>query len=532
MDIEAQGLSRRSFVQGMAAGSLGLAAAGALVGCGSSASAAGMPDRWDQEADVVVIGFGAAGYAAAIEAAGSGASVLILEKMPLEQAGGASSCFGGIMTAVSKETIVNDSHGRYTEEDASAISAEATAQVASVKKLGVPFREDFVFLVQGGGKVVYDALVKSMSGVTGVTVAYSSPAKSLVQDGATREVRGVLAERDGQEIYVKANKAVIITSGGYIANNDLTDLFHYPGLKTLTVGSPADTGDGLIMGLAAGAALNTMGKSYDWFEFAFRAISEEYGTGITCRQWTTADLMLGTDSSPLHDSRIFVNLDGQRFMNEKYVLTHDKGQLPFLDFSGAVFAAKKEWLNVPAFYVCDDTCIKSGPLGKAEADKDWTWAVTQGIYEWSDDNSAEIEAGWLIKADTLEELAAKMTAKTYWGGEDRTVDAAALKATVERYNADCAAGVDPYGRTAEKLKPIETPPFYAAELCPCGVYNVGGLKTNARSQTLDANDEPIPRLYSAGNVGHGTYLSPLGVPGVMARGALAARDAVALEAWE
>lgn len=530
-------LTRRSFLTGLAAGSVGLAASTVLSGCGSDKSEAAvttfLPESWDQEADIVVVGYGSAGAGAAMAAADAGANVILLEKEPEATAGGASSCFGGIIAGTADtKLLIGNAMGTMTDATAQKIGDEAAKQIEWMFKEGLEMRTDYPYLAVGAGAGVYKFLKEQVAKKSGISIQYGTPAKALIQDPKTKEVVGVVAEKGGSQIYVKAKKAVIITSGDYTANQRVMSQLHAPGLKIACVNSPASTGDGLMMGLAAGAALDNMGLSIDWFEFAFRTPTEKFGTAVSHRQWETPDLMNETDSSKLNNSRIFVNMSGQRFMNEKRALTHDKSYpLPFLNFTAPLWG-EKGWQNLPAFLVCDDAEIKSGPLGKVPRDNEWEWAIARGIYNWSDDNSAEIEAGWLIKADTLDELATKMTAKAYIEGKpDKTVDAAALKATVAQYNEICASGNDPFGRPAATLKPIATPPFYAIELMACAVYSTGGLRYNENAQTVDNNDKPIPRLYSAGNVGQGLALGPYGVPGCLACGTIAARHAVALDAW-
>lgn len=106
-------LSRRGFLKGGTAAALGGVVAAALpaVADAAPACASALPKRWDATADVVVIGSGFAGLTAAVEARGAGASVLILEKMPVH--GGNSIINGGDFAAAGntfqKEAGVEDS---------------------------------------------------------------------------------------------------------------------------------------------------------------------------------------------------------------------------------------------------------------------------------------------------------------------------------------------------------------------------------------------------------------------------------------
>ena len=524
-------LDRRKFIAGAAVAAAGSALAATRPASSFASEAAGTDTAWDYEADIVVVGLGGAGAAAAMDAANAGEQVIVLEKMPQEQAGGNTSCFGGIFNGPTAGSMHGKSLGAMSEELAADISETGTRWVDWVHEQGVPFNEDFPFLVVGAGPVAYSAIRGAVHDTNGIEVFYATPAVRLVQDKETREVRGVVAELDGTEARFKARKGVILTCGGYAANEQMLQSRHFQGMKMTTVGSPANTGDGLNMGLAAGGSEMHMGKSYDWFDFAFAKPSDELGTAVTQRRWDTSDLMLGTERD-YHDSRIFVNLNGERFMNEALTVTHNKDQLAFMDLEGMMLNYT-DWKNMPAFLVCDQNYIDSTAVGKVATDDEWTWMRTQNLYEWSDDNQAEIDCGWLLKADTLDELASKMVATKYVSGDEVTVDAEALKATVDAYNAACDTGTaDPFGKPENHMKPLETPPFYAIELCPCVVYTIGGLATDDAGRVVDYMGEAIPRLFAAGDIGQGVETAPIGIGGCMARGSIAARNAITLENWD
>ncbi|MCT8987636.1 FAD-dependent oxidoreductase [Shewanella phaeophyticola] len=525
-------ISRRKFLKGATA--VGAAVSTTLLPISSIAATA--PKKWDQETDIIVIGFGSAGSAAAIAASEENLNVTLLEKMPEETAGGATSCYGGIFMSFAGrkgKNFIERSMGSMTPETARKISDEINVQIKWAKDKGLKMQKENPFLVEGEGKAFYKLLKTWVMETPRITIKYSTPATSLIQDPETKEILGVIAQDDGKEIKIKARKGVIITSGDYNANKDMIRQFNFPGLDVATINSPASTGDGMKMGMAAGGALDNMGKGFDWMEFAFREPTEKFGTAITHRTWDTADLVRGTDNSPLNNSRIFVNMDGERFMNEKTLLTHEKFYpMPWLNFTDNTHKGKPVgWDNLPMFLVCDQKELDSATLGKVIGDNNWGWASVQNIYEWSDDNRAEIESGWLIKADTLEELAAKMKAKPYLSTETpRIIKPDALKATVTKYNEGCKSGNDEFDRPKETLKPLsQNGSYYAIELMACGVYNTSGLRYNIHAQTLDYNNEPIPRLYSAGNVGQGLALWPYGVPGCMATGKIAAKHAAKLK---
>ena len=81
------------------------------------------------------------------------------------------------------------------------------------------------------------------------------------------------------------------------------------------------------------------------------------------------------------------------------------------------------------------------------------------------------------------------------------VDAAALSATVARYNELCAKGVDEdFGKPAEYMIPVEGDEYYAFRMTPGTSVTFGGLEIDTGAHVLDTNNQPIPGLYAAGEV--------------------------------
>ena len=118
------------------------------------------------------------------------------------------------------------------------------------------------------------------------------------------------------------------------------------------------------------------------------------------------------------------------------------------------------------------------------------WNVLVEDYEWSWDNSVEIEKGWLHRADTLEELAPLIG-----------VDPELLVASVERYNAACAAGFDEQlGRDPSTLVALGDGPYYAFTSAPMLAWSNGGPRRNEHAEVLDPFGETIAGLYAAGGV--------------------------------
>ena len=159
---------------------------------------------------------------------------------------------------------------------------------------------------------------------------------------------------------------------------------------------------------------------------------------------------------------------------------------------------------------------------------------------WSDDNLEEIEKGWAVQADTVAELAEKLG-----------IDPDTLVATVDKWNADIIAGEDTlFGRPIENVKntaylaqdndnassaPLDTPPFYAVAQYPTLLNTQGGPRRNVEAQVLDVFGEPIPRLYSSGELGSLWGLIYQGAGNnaeALVFGRIAGANAAALENWD
>jgi hypothetical protein len=233
---------------------------------------------------------------------------------------------------------------------------------------------------------------------------------------------------------------------------------------------------------------------------ACKAGSVEVGDGLVIDS-----LGYGCPSATSYPA-IYVNRYGNRFMNEYCYSGHndqtkeyDEYEEKFKATDGLDFS---DWPNIPFYVIFDSVAMKAGPLVATGGPN--TGSRYNGIhqlYNWSSDNSAELAKGWIVTADTPQDLGAKIMCRDFFG---RVVgmNAAGLAATVTAYNAMCAAGVDTaFGRPASALKPLANPPFYAVELIECQTNTGGGPAHDQYARTLDVNNNPIPRLYSPGELG-------------------------------
>jgi succinate dehydrogenase/fumarate reductase flavoprotein subunit len=559
-DKNEKGITRRDFVKGSAAGGV----AGLVVGAGGAAlltnSKPWLPKTWNYEADVVVVGTGYAGLNAAIASHDAGAKVLMLEKAPEKFAGGNSSVSGGGMRIPLKVPEAVDYYRALcfgtVPEELCAVMAEALANVPEqLKKLGIevaPIRRaaappagqsaappagrpaatpamtppppsglnllpgaqkaSLYAIVPAGEKTarmgsgyqLYLALKKCVDDRK-ITVLYETPANRLIQDPETREVVGVIAEEKGNKIYVKANRAVVLACGGYEANHTMQGYFNYPGIKIYPWGTPYNTGDGIKMVSEIGAPLWHM-FNLEWDAPCVKAPSEQHGVSV---QTSTGFGSAG--------GFIFVNKYGKRFMNDVKSLVHIKETLELTYFSHE----RVEYPNNPFYIVFDEIFRAKQPL---VGNRPMSWNGIHKAYEWSADNLAEIEKGWIVEADTIKDLAAKLK-----------IDAAGLEGTVSKYNEYCRRGEDAeFGRRKQSLVPIKTPPYYATELALTCTNTQGGPIHNGKAQTLDKDDKPIPRLYTPGELGSFFgFLYPGGsnIPEAISFGRIAGENAAAEKAW-
>ncbi len=146
-------------------------------------------------------------------------------------------------------------------------------------------------------------------------------------------------------------------------------------------------------------------------------------------------------------------------------------------------------------------------------------------YRWSEDNSEEIKKGWIIKAQTIEEIATKIK-----------VDSKILKSTVERWNSLCAEGEDKdFRRPPKTMMAILKPPFYAMESWPIVSNTQGGPAHDPSQRVLDPMGKPIPRLYVAGEIssifGH-LYLEAGNITECFVGGRIAGKNLADERPWE
>jgi 3-oxo-5alpha-steroid 4-dehydrogenase len=440
--------------------------------------------RWDFETDVIVVGYGAAGASAAIEAARSGARVTLLETASGH--GGTSALSGGeiylgggtpIQLAAGFDDSVDDLY-RYLVMAGGPNADVAKARLYADSSLehygwltaqGIDYKVSYIaerciepstddcliwsgseeawpfidsarpaprghcpkFAGMGGGRYVMDVLAKRVQ-QAGVDARFDARALALIVDGS-RRVQGLVVRMDGQLRFARSKCGVILCTGGFVMNRDMVRRHASWMLRSQFPIGTVDDGSGIRLGMGVGGATINMNE------------------GFTTIPWyPPGSLVKG----------IFVNNQGQRFINEDC-------------YHGRV-----------SHYILQQT-----------GDRVWLLQdhATYAVGEMHALARMEIGAA----ADTWDEIERELKLP---GG--------ALVSTVELYNRHAARGEDPLFRKARKwLKPLVEPPFVALDCridhCFYSSFTLGGLDTLPTGEVLDEDGGVIAGLYAAGRTACG-----------------------------
>lgn len=408
------------------------------------------------DADVVIIGAGAAGMSAALEASNAGAKVIILEKQGIP--GGATTLSGGKLLAAGTEYQVaagfegdtpealfdylkgiggdwidDEKLREFTDhalEDLSWLNDKGVVvkDVEPIHSSITPWRVlntlEKAGMTNGNGGLITVPLVKSLA-ETDVNIQYNVSANELLTN-ENNEVVGVVGVKpDGSKVTVNA-KSVIIATGGYAQNKEM--ISRYPSAEGCVTSVPrGNVGDGLTMGEAVGAQIFDAPST----QIVFTSFTS--GVGIN------------------EESGLIVNDKGNRVVDE---FTYQ-------------------------YHVAEALVNSGSKIGWYIASANDQAPTVQ--YAMSLDST--------LKAETAEELAALMG-----------VDPETFAASVARYNELCTAGNDEdFGKPADKMVALEGT-LYAIEMRPAVTVTYGGLVTDLDAQVLDAENNPIKGLYAAGEV--------------------------------
>lgn len=467
--------------------------------------------------DVVVVGAGAAGTAAALASAQSGANTLLLEKTAV--ASGAGTLAGGMFgfdSTQQKEQgkLVDKEWAFHKFMETSNYHANANLVRTIIDKAG----STVDWLIENGAKLVLtDSGASGQKAVlgapatihgyeeggsvalqklrdkleaTGGTIMFETPAKSLIKDEQGK-VTGVIATKaDGGQLTIHA-KSVILATGGYGGNEEM--MKERFGEKAVMGQIASATGDGLNMAWDAGAARYGDNLAQWFYLMPDPELSAKMGDPYAL--WDLNALPL-----------LWVNKNGQRFVNEDVVFDWAHVASIVYEQPDAM-----QWTLFDQQFV--ETVKTKGLISYADLYSSFK-GKKQGYMEFNEPFDTETEyqhsitpldltpvldeaiaSGVVVKADTIEELARKMN-----------VDPATLQASVDRYNEFAKQGVDQdFYKDPEYLKPVNQGPFYAMNTSTRCLGTLGGVKINEQIQAVDENNQPIEGLWVAGNDAAGMY---------------------------
>jgi 3-oxosteroid 1-dehydrogenase len=330
----------------------------------------------------------------------------------------------------------------------------------------------------------------------GVPVWLGTPMTGLLIENG--RVTGVHATIGGEHATIRARRGVLIATGGFERNAAMRAQYQrQPVGAEWTTGSAGNTGDGIVAGQQAGAALDLMddawwGPSIPLTSGPFFCLSERSLPGC-----------------------ILVNGDGRRFVNEA---------APYVDAVHAMYDRHTEASpHIPAWLILDqryrNSYVFAGMPPRKPLPRRW------------------YAAGAAFRAETLAAVAAQVG-----------IRAAGLEETVERFNGFARSGKDtdfgrgdsaydryygdPRCRPNPNLAPLAQPPFYAIKIVPGDLGTKGGLRTDERARVQRADRSVIPGLYAAGNasaavMGHSYAGAGATIGPAMTFGYIAAMDMAA-----
>lgn len=423
--------------------------------------------------DVVVIGGGGAGLAAAVSAHQNGAKVILVEKMP--RLGGNTILSGGAYNAVDpvrqKAQGIEDSiekHFQQTYDGGDKLGNEelirtlvenAYPGIEWLESLGMKFNDE-VFTVLGGmwprahkpstplGTGFIDTYSKYIDENDDIEIMLDTEATEIIMEDG--KAAGIKAKGLKEDIVIHVNNGVVIAAGGFAGNSKMVNKYNedWPSLENVkSTNHPGATGDGIILAEAAGASLVGMEN---------------------LQLLPMGDPETGSLSGNIEqgvENRIFVNKFGERFVDEGE--RRDVMTKALLEQEDAYMWVVLDHKNYP------------------------TPETTNNFNETIEEL---IEQGRAFKGDTLEELAEKID-----------VDPDNLVKAVEEFNkAVQTGGPDAFGRTLFENK-MDTAPFYAGRRMPTVHHTMGGIEINTDAQVLNKDGNVIPGLYAAGEVTGGIH---------------------------
>ncbi|NKY48860.1 FAD-dependent oxidoreductase [Nocardia vermiculata] len=418
------------------------------------------------QADLIVVGCGAGGLATAVRFLESlpGGRVIVLERTTKSRRGGNTAWTGGFLRLEADGAPATDfsarmhalSDGKTDPAIIDRLAAHAQPTVQWLARNGVGTKTDLTYFLTsqgprlmpvGGGAAIVEALAARVEELGG-EIHYNTTAQGLIQD-ADGAVTAVVT--DGSNRYDAPT--VVLACGGFEGSSHLLD--HYLGehgheLTPIAPGGRSNRGEGIAMGIAAGAATDGQFERF-------------HGEPVDARTPAPEALVM------VYPYGILVDHRGQRFVDEA-------ADTPDNTFESVAYHI---WRNADQFaYVVADQKLMRHNIARA--------VLT--------DREPET-------AGTIAELAQRLD-----------IDPDALSATIASYNAASQPGpldvtrldgVATQGLEPPKsnwARPLDEAPYVAWPVRCAITFTFGGLKTDQHAQVIDRTGAPVPGLYAVGEV--------------------------------
>ena len=450
-----------------------------------------LPAQWDESYDVVVVGGGFAGLAAAYASVTNGASTLLIEK--LSATGGNSAINGGQYAAFTSEraeqlqkefNLVPDTAEKHIEDTIKGGDNMGMPKLVRNMVYASPFYLNLLLdnglvirnvLARPGGHYGYRTYVTENqvgSDITDLqlkmlreTDAVIRLETKMVELYRTRDeqnrVVGIRVATDVGYKTIRADKGVILATGGFGANVAMRETqVPYLSDDIPTTNNPAAaTGEGIYLAQAIGAGTTQMSNIQRYpFADANNGVLDKYAV------WPFTGPSFGI---------VYVDYQGNRYVSE---------------------GERRD--------VCANAAAGSGFISTYSI---FNWDLVKGFAK-EEELQAGLASGRILSGETLDDLAAAINAYPI-KGQFPQVNADNLKATIEKHNSYIDSGVDAdFGKVmSNTMVKLENGPFYALSQFPSVHHTMGGLVIDEYTQVKDIYGQSIAGLYASGEITGGIH---------------------------
>ncbi len=446
------------------------------------------PTTWDMTYDVVVVGGGFAGLAAAHSSKDAGAAEVVLVEQ-MSNTGGQSEINGGQYSAYTSSIAAKYQEMFDLPVDTAEVHIADTIaggdglpqeELVEVFVKGSPMYLDMLLengftvrdvLAMPGGHTGYRMYITENSvgadivrlqeeivEKAGVDVKLNTKMVQIFEDEAGKVVGIQVATEDGLKT-IKAENGVVLATGGFSANVEMRQEYD----ATLTADVPttnnkSSTGEGIVM-------------------------AQSIGAGVTGMEWIQSYPYANPDNGILDTYALFP------FSGPSYGIV-------YVDVNGERYVSESDRRDV-----CSAAAFATGATT--------TFAIAnRELLSWVPDSDIEkgIANDRILAGDTFEELAARINELTY-NGASVNMDGAVLETTITNHNSYLANKEDlEFGKDIkDTMVSIDNGPYYAVPMWPAVHHTMGGLTINPDAQVLDVDGNIIEGLYAAGEVTGGIH---------------------------